>query len=53
MLFAQQHLASGALVAPISHGVSTGENIGIAWRRTAYDHRLDRFLVWLKAEMRR
>jgi LysR family glycine cleavage system transcriptional activator len=52
-LFAQQHLTSGALIAPIAHAVSTGETIGIAWRRTAYDNRLDRFISWLKAEMRR
>jgi DNA-binding transcriptional LysR family regulator len=52
-LLAQQHLASGALIAPIDHSVSPGETIGIAWRRSAYDGRLDRFVEWLKAEMRR
>lgn len=50
-LYARQHLASGALIAPVTHGVSTGETIGVAWRRAVYDKRLDRFVAWLKAEM--
>lgn len=52
-IFAEQHLASGALIAPIAHHIGGNDGIAVAWRRSTHDARRDRFVGWLKAEMRR
>jgi DNA-binding transcriptional LysR family regulator len=52
-IFAEQHLTSGMLVAPIAHDVRSDQQIVAAWRRSADDGRLDRFVTWLKSELRR